>query len=194
MPKEVVLSRQIRVGIIAVAHSDDLLSNIGAGAWEASGAGEVEAALPADGFTVTRPLVVHRGGLPEIVKVMKDWCDAPNAEARCDLILTVGGDGVSPKDVIADATRQVIDRELPGLAGHVITFAANAIKPKDSSRVHSAILSRATAGTRKRTMIVNIPSCYDHPADAVKLLLPLLPDVLAELEVDAFTAEPAPAA
>ena len=188
MRREVALSRCLRVGIVALAPTDELLSNVGMAAWTASGAREVEEALPADAFQVIRPLVVHGGNVDEVRTVLRDWCDAPNRAVRCDLIFTVGGDGISQRDVIPDATRDVIERELPGLADRL--KAAPSVTAKQSGdapdRSADAVLSRATAGTRGQTLIVNIPGFHERPGAAVRLLLPLLPDALAALGVDAF--------
>jgi len=73
------------------------------------------------------------------------WADAES----CDLILTTGGTGFAPTDVTPEATRTVIDREAPGLAEAMRT----------ASREHTQywMLSRAIAGIRGRTLIVNFP-------------------------------------
>ena len=73
------------------------------------------------------------------------WCD----EGGCELVLTTGGTGFSPDDVTPEATRAVIDREAPGI-GEAMRAA---------SREHTAMwmASRAIAGTRGRSLIVNFP-------------------------------------
>jgi len=182
-----LLVRPIRVGIIAVALTDDLLSNVGSAAWTASGAGDIEAALPAEAFTVIRPLVVHSGRLDEVRRTMRDWCDAPNKEVRCDLILTVGGDGLSPRDIVPDATLEVIERQTPSLTAYLRQASADdSTTIEESPKRRTSILSRATSGSRASTLIVNLPSCYEKPGDAVAALLPLLADALRALGVEAF--------
>jgi|SRR5579884_3279758 len=198
-----------KVGLIAVALSDDVLSNVGQGAWERSGGLEIEQALPAEEYVIVRPIVVHGGNRAEVEQLLRDWCDAPNASARCDLILTVGGDGLSPRDVIPDATEAVIERRCPGLAEHLRQHAApngaelagegGAAGDEPDSLAKSgaepaslvlsaeggerpfvpAALTRAVAGIRGQTLIINLPSCYRRPADALAVILPLLPEALA---------------
>jgi molybdopterin adenylyltransferase len=70
-------------------------------------------------------------------------------EAGCCLIVTTGGTGPSPRDVTPEATRAVIDKELPGF-GELMRAAS-------LRHVPTAILSRQTAGIRGRTLIVNLP-------------------------------------
>jgi molybdopterin adenylyltransferase len=76
---------------------------------------------------------------------LRHWADAE----RCALILTSGGTGLAPSDVTPEATRAVIEREAPGIAEAM----------RDASRAHTPnwMLSRALAGTRGATLIVNFP-------------------------------------
>jgi molybdenum cofactor synthesis domain-containing protein len=76
---------------------------------------------------------------------LRHWSDAE----RCALILTSGGTGLAPSDVTPEATRAVIEREAPGIAEAM----------RDASRAHTPnwMLSRALAGTRGTTLIVNFP-------------------------------------
>lgn len=80
-----------------------------------------------------------------IADKLKEWADAGGAE----LILTTGGTGVAPRDVTPEATRRVLDREIPGLA-ELMRF-------KGLEQTKFSALSRAVAGVRKRTLIVNLP-------------------------------------
>ena len=70
-------------------------------------------------------------------------------EEKLDLILTTGGTGVSPRDLTPDATRQVLDKEIPGLA-EAMRAASMKITPH-------AMISRAMAGIRGRSLIINLP-------------------------------------
>ena len=179
----------VRVGLLAVAPNDNVLSNVGQAAWERSGALEVEEALPEDHYTIVRPLVIHGGNRPEVEQLLRDWCDAPNISARCDLILTLGGDGLSPRDIVPDATLAVIERPCPGLAELLRRFgeptnaelASQGILTSDSSDEGflPPALTRGVAGIRGKTLIVNLPSCYRRPADALRVVLPLLPEALS---------------
>ncbi len=97
-----------------------------------------------------------------IAATLRDLCD----EERCDLIVTTGGTGPAPRDVTPEATRDVIDRELPGFG--------EAMRAVSFAKVPTAILSRATAGTRGRTLIVNLPG---NPRAIGECLPPLLPAI-----------------
>jgi molybdopterin adenylyltransferase len=93
--------------------------------------------------------VVVTGLVPDeeaaIASKLKEWADAGSAR----LILTTGGTGVAPRDVTPEATRSVLDREIPGLA-EMMRF-------KGLEQTKFSIMSRAVAGARKRTLIVNLP-------------------------------------
>jgi len=181
----------VRVGVIAVAPNDSVLSNVGQAAWERSGGLEVEETLPSDQYTIVRPIVVHGGDRAEVEQLLRDWCDAPNTSARCDLILTLGGDGLSPRDVVPDATVAVIERHCPGLAEHLRRFgeptsaelASQGILTAENTDTSylPAALTRGVAGIRGHTLIINLPSCYRRPADALRVILPLIPEALAAI-------------
>ena len=80
--------------------------------------------------------------------------------------MTTGGTGPAPRDVTPEATRDVIVRELPGFG--------EAMRAVSFAKVPTAILSRATAGTRGRTLIVNLPG---NPRAIGECLPPLLPAI-----------------
>jgi len=80
-----------------------------------------------------------------IETTLKEWADTGSAE----LILTTGGTGVAPRDVTPEATRRVLDREIPGLA--------ELMRQKGLEQTKFSVMSRALAGTRKRSLIVNLP-------------------------------------
>jgi molybdopterin adenylyltransferase len=90
-----------------------------------------------------------------------------SACAGCDLVLTSGGTGIGPRDVTPEATRALLDREIPGLG--------EAMRAASLGHVPTAALSRATAGTRGRTLIVNLPG---SPAGARECLAAVLPALL----------------
>ncbi|MET0263061.1 MAG: molybdopterin adenylyltransferase [Rariglobus sp.] len=85
---------------------------------------------------------------------------------HCDLIVTTGGTGPAPRDVTPEATRDVLDRELPGFG--------ETMRAVSFRTVPTAILSRATAGTRGYTLIVNLPG---NPKAIGECLPPLLPAI-----------------
>jgi molybdenum cofactor synthesis domain-containing protein len=85
---------------------------------------------------------------------------------KVDLILTTGGTGLSPRDVTPEATLEVIEREVPGIA--------EAMRIEGLKKTRTAMLSRAVAGVRGQTLIINLPGS----PKAVKENLELIIDVL----------------
>ena len=91
----------------------------------------------------------------------------------CALIVTTGGTGPAPRDVTPEATRAVIEKELPGF-GEVMRIQSFA-------RVPTAILSRATAGTRGRSLVVNLPGNPRAIGECLPLLIPAIREALRHL-------------
>ncbi|HNW91818.1 MAG TPA: molybdopterin-binding protein [bacterium] len=123
-----------------------------------------------------RPLgpLVARGVVPDetdrIAGMLRDWCDAAAAPA---LVVTTGGTGLSPRDVTPEATRMVLEREAPGLMEYARAAGA--------AHTAAAYLSRGVAGTRGRTLLVNLPGSVRGSEQSLAALLPLLPHALATL-------------
>jgi molybdenum cofactor synthesis domain-containing protein len=93
------------------------------------------------------------------------------ADSRiADLVITSGGTGLSPRDRTPQATAAVIDYEVPGIA--------EAIRAASIARVKSAMLSRALAGVRDRTLIINLPGSPKAVEESLDVVLPVLPHAL----------------
>jgi len=116
---------------------------------------EVEAVVP-DELTVIRDTLL-------------EWTDS----LALDLILTTGGTGLAPRDVTPEATLAVLDREAPGLV-EAMRAASLRITPH-------AMLSRAVAGVRKGTLIVNLPGSPKAVKENLEVLVLALPHALALL-------------
>lgn len=91
-------------------------------------------------------------------------------EGRADLVLTSGGTGLSPRDRTPQATAAVLDYEVPGIA--------EAIRTVSYARVKTAMLSRALAGVRHRTLIVNLPGSPRAVAESLDIVLAVVPHAL----------------
>lgn len=93
-----------------------------------------------------------------------------------DLILTTGGTGLSPRDVTPDATRRVIDREVPGMA--------EAMRAASMKKTPRAMVSRAVCGIRKQTLIINLPGSPRGVRENLEVLLPALPHAIDKIRGD----------
>ena len=126
------------------------------------GSGDAIAAwAPTAGCTVVaRALVPDETG--RIVAQLVEWADGGVA----DLILTTGGTGLTARDVTPEATRAVIEREVPGIA--------EALRMTSYAKLPSAILSRGIAGTRAKALIVNLPGSTGGVKDGLAILAPLV--------------------
>ena len=98
-----------------------------------------------------------------------EWADG----TALDLIVTTGGTGLGPRDVTPQATLDAIDHEAPGLA--------EAIRLEGLKQTPMAMLSRAVAGVRGRTLIVNLPGSPKGVRESLSVLLPVLPHALETL-------------
>jgi molybdopterin adenylyltransferase len=103
-----------------------------------------------------------------IATTLKSWC-----KAGLQLILTSGGTGFAPRDITPEATRSVIERETPGIV--------EALRAESLKITRHAMLSRAVAGIRGQTLIINMPGNPKAVRENLDVLLPVLPHALALL-------------
>ena len=110
--------------------------------------------------------VVYQEILPDELLLLQEklvnWADSRNI----DVILTTGGTGFSPRDVTPEATLAVVQRTTPGLA--------EAMRAKSLLVTPHAMLSRATAGVRGRTLIINLPGSPKGAIENFQVVLPVL--------------------
>jgi len=118
--------------------------------------------LAADGVAIHCWQVTERSLVPDepaaISATLRAWADGD----RADLILTTGGTGLAPRDITPEATRAVLEREAPGIA--------EAMRAAVLGRFPRAALSRAVAGTRGRTLIINLPGSPGGVRDGLAVL------------------------
>ena len=155
----------LRVGILT-------LSDRSASGERADASGPALADLVrAQGWSVTKQEI-----LPDdesaICATLIQWAD----HGQVDLILTTGGTGFSPRDVTPEATSAVIRRDAPGLA--------EAMRAESLKKTPHAMLSRAVAGIRGRTLIVNLPGSPKGAVENLQTILPVLPHAIQLLTDD----------
>jgi len=92
---------------------------------------------------------------------------------KCDMVVTTGGTGISARDVTPEATKAVLEKELPGFG--------EAMRMQSLRRVKTAILSRALAGTRGACLIVNLPGRPSAVHECLEILAPAIREGLAHL-------------
>lgn len=141
-----------------------------AGIYEDRSGPEIERVFTAAGVEVAEWVrAVIPDDQPAIEAMLRRLCD----EDHCDLVLTTGGTGPAPRDVTPEATRAVLERELPGF-GEIM-------RVQTFPKVPTAILSRSTAGTRGRTLIVNLPGNPKAIGECLPLVIPAIREALRHL-------------
>lgn len=91
-----------------------------------------------------------------------------------DVVLTVGGTGVRPTDVVPEVTREVAGREIPGIG--------EAMRLESLKKVQTAMLSRGTAAIRGRTLIVNLPGSPRGACENLSVVLPVLEHTIERIQ------------
>ncbi len=107
-----------------------------------------------------------------IANKIKEWTD----NRKLDLIITTGGTGVSPRDVTPEATREVIEKEIPGMS--------EVMRMESLKKTPHAMISRAVVGIRHHSLIVNLPGSPKAVKENLQAILPALPHTLLKLKGD----------
>jgi molybdenum cofactor synthesis domain-containing protein len=155
----------LRVAILTV-------SDAGARGERADGSGDVIATWVAErGYSLSARAVVADDSVA-IVRQLLAWCDGDAA----DLVLTTGGTGLSSRDNTPEATRAVLEREAPGIAERLRIACIDSF-PR-------AALARGVAGSRNRSLIVNLPGSTGGVRDALHALVPVVDHAVAIVRGD----------
>jgi molybdenum cofactor synthesis domain-containing protein len=125
----------------------------------------VAALLEGAGFEIAARIVVP-DERDQIAALLRNLADTSSALA----IVTTGGTGIAPRDVTPEATRDAIEREIPGLG--------EAMRAVGRTKTPFAVLSRAIAGTRNGSLIVNLPGSPKGASESLGAILELVPHVL----------------
>jgi molybdopterin adenylyltransferase len=107
---------------------------------------------------------------PAIRERLMALCDG----GAVDVVLTVGGTGVRPTDVVPDVTREIADKEIPGIG--------EAMRLESIKKVQTALLSRGTAAIRGRTLIVNLPGSPRGARENLSVVLPVLEHTIDKIQ------------
>ncbi len=132
-----------------------------AGALEDTGGAAVEEALDHPDWQVVERLIVPDEG-DQIATTLLRWCD----DAGVDIIFTTGGTGLGPRDVTPEATAEVADRLVPGIA-ETMRAAGLAATPY-------SMLSRGLAAVRGNTVIINLPGSPKGAVEGIEVVRPIL--------------------
>ena len=120
--------------------------------------------------------MVEYGMIPDdlatIAATLKGWSDS----GRFDIILTTGGTGVSPRDVTPDATLSILDRTIPGFG--------ELMRRKSMEKTPYAAISRAVAGIRGKTLIINLPGSPRGAVENLEAVWPAVPHAVAKIQGD----------
>ncbi|KAM5129132.1 gephyrin isoform 5-T5 [Mantella aurantiaca] len=153
---------QIRVGVLTV--SDSCFRNL---AEDRSGINLKD--LVQDPSLLSGTISAYKivpDEIEDIKESLIDWCD----EKELNLILTTGGTGFAPRDVTPEATKEVIEREAPGMALAMLMGSLN-VTPL-------GMLSRPVCGIRGKTLIINLPGSKKGSQECFQFILPALPHAI----------------
>lgn len=183
MPLEGIFTRVIKGGVVKAGISISVQSTIRAAVVTVSDKGSQGLREDRSGPVLVETLkghaVVNRTVIiPDerdlISQTLADLADT----GEIDLILTTGGTGFAPRDVTPEATLAIVDRQVPG-----IPEAMRAASLKITNR---AMLSRAAAGTRGRTLIINLPGSPKAAKECLEVFLPVLDHAVETLRGEAY--------
>ncbi len=104
--------------------------------------------------------------VPDEKELIKDAIISLADDRNADVIFTTGGTGFAPRDITPEATKEVIEKEVPGIS--------EAIRAKSLEITERAMLSRAVSGIRGKTLIINLPGSPKAVRESIAVVLPIL--------------------
>ena len=114
--------------------------------------------------------------IPDEKDVIRDKIIEYTDTKNLDLVVTTGGTGVSPRDVTPDATLEIIEKELPGMA--------EAMRRESMHKTPHAMISRAVAGIRGQSLIINLPGSPKGARENLAIILPALKHTIEKIKGD----------
>ncbi len=130
---------------------------------------QLKAMLSEQGFSVVAYAIV-----PDEINIIRETLQAWADVDKIDLILSTGGTGVSPSDLTPEATRAILDREIPGIG--------EAMRQASLQKTPNAILSRGIAGIRKQSLIINLPGSKKAARENLEVVLPALQHAIYKIK------------
>ena len=128
--------------------------------------------------SLLKQLLSEKGGIcSEVIlipdKVSKIQKAILKSVKKNDLVITTGGTGINPKDKTPQATKEILEYEIPGIS--------EILRVKSFEKVPTSILSRAVSGVINKTLIINIPGSKGAVKDAVEILSPVIKHAIDQL-------------
>ncbi len=114
--------------------------------------------------------------IPDEKEAIRDKIREYADKKHLDLVVTTGGTGVSPRDVTPDATLEILEKELPGMA--------EAMRRKSMEKTPHAMISRAVAGIRGQCLIINLPGSPKGARENLEVILPALKHAIEKIKGD----------
>jgi len=120
--------------------------------------------------------VIEYDVIPDEKELIKEKLQEYTDGKRIDLIVTTGGTGVSPRDLTPDATLEVIEKEIPGMA--------EVMRRESGRKTPRAMISRAVVGIRGQSLIINLPGSPKGAVENLSFILPALEHAIDKIKGD----------
>jgi molybdopterin adenylyltransferase len=114
--------------------------------------------------------------IPDEKEVIKQKLTEYTDEKNLDLVITTGGTGVSPRDLTPDATLEIIEKEIPGMA--------EVMRRESGAKTPHAMISRAVVGIRGQSLIINLPGSPKGAVENLSFIIPALEHAIDKIKGD----------